>query len=521
MISFPSFLNRKEVISLQITFYQFSKRTNSTKQPTGVTGTTLSCQLKEQTSMLTPILIIKATPAGWSPIWNYAYIPVFQRFYFIKNWNWLNGCWECDAVCDVMASFKTDIGNMSEYILRSSYAYTGSIIDTLYPTKTDVTTDVNRLTSIFKSVYVAGYYVLGVISNDQSAAQGAVTYYQMTPTQLANLKHFMMSDDFMNDLGFNQQTVLDYIPTEVLKTLYDPFKYIASCIWIPLDIDDYLPSLRSTETISFGWFKPTSAFTQYPITGYRLNANGYVKKYQSRIQVTDHPQKSNRGVFLDHMPFTERMLYYPPFGSIPINDDSIIGGDYIRIEIDVDMIMGDAVLSLFHDRLVGNDTYDNMGLIARVSAPVGIPIQLAQTSIDVAGTVSVAATNATTGILRPAFENKLTDNFITDLLLYGADAVMGAVNGISDAIHNPVGMLQSSGVNGSQAQYSIWPYFIQKHRIVADDDNAQKGRPLCEIRQISTIPGYIMVDTPDVQLSCLAAERDQIIAFMSGGFFYE
>lgn len=503
---------------MNVIFYNFSKRSNSTKQPgVGDTGTTLSCELKDQTSIVNPTLVIKGVAAGLSTIWNYAHIATFNRYYFINNWRWLNGVWECDLFCDVLASFKTGIGNLSEYIFRSASEYNGQVVDLQYPTTAETRVDSTLLTNRFQSVFAGGYYVVGIISNDSSDAMGAITYYQLTPSQMAALKHYMMDDAFISDQGLDLQTVTDVIPEQLLKTLYDPFKYIASCVWLPFPASDYSSSFKTSANIVFGWWTPTN-----PLSGYRLNANGYVKTYSERISIAGHPQRFDRGVFLDHAPFADRMLFYPPFGSIPINDDSIIGGDFLRIEITVDMVMGDAVLSVFHDRPISENDYVDKGLIARVSAPLAVPIQLAQTSIDIDGSVSAIATKAVSGTVNTFIGSVASgDNLVSTLFNTASSAVSGGISAIGDVLANPVGQLQTSGTNGSLAQYSTHPYFVEKWRIVADDDNTQKGRPLCAIRTINTLSGFIMVDTPDVALPCMDSERQQIIAFMSNGFFYE
>lgn len=509
---------------MTVEFLSFSKRSNSTKQP--ISGqTALSCELKDPTSMINPTLVIKNTPAAWNPIWNYAHIQAFDRYYFINNWRWLNGVWECDMVCDVLASFKTEIGNLTEYVLRSSYVSNGQIVDLQYPTTAETRVNASMLTNRFTAVFAGGYYVLGVISNDPNNAQGAVTYYQMTPAQLAALKAYMMSDTFLTDQGLDVQTVTDVMPNELLKTLYDPFKYIASCVWMPFPLSDIPDNLKTLSSIAFGWWTPTDAGTN--IQGYRINANGYVKTYSERISILGHPQRQYRGVFLDHSPFSDRMLYYPPYGSIPINDDSIIGGDFLRIELTVDMVLGDSVLTVFHDRPLGGDNYENMGVIGRVSAPLAVPIQLAQSSIDINGSVTAAETMAIQGTVS-AFVGSVSKQqgpslggfigAISDTVSGGISSIASA---IGDVVQNPVGQLQTSGTNGSPAQYATHPYFVQKWRIVADDDNLQKGRPLCTRTVLNTIPGYIMVDTPDVEIACMESERQQIISFLSNGFFYE
>lgn len=505
---------------LNVSFYRFPKRRNSTKIPDSG-AVTFSCELKSTTSIINPVLIIRAVPSNLAPIWNYAYIPIFQRYYFVTNWNYLNGVWEIDCVVDVLASFKTYIGNLSEYVLRSSHEYNGQVVDLQYPTTAETRVDARMLTRHFQSDFGGGYYVIGIISNDSASAQGAVTYYQMTAAQMATLKNYMMSDTFMTEQGLDVQFITDVIPNEVLKTLYDPFKYIASCIWLPFDPSEFDSALKTSVNVKFGWWTPTTN-----IPAYRLFANGYVKHYSERISISGHPQRFDRGVWLDHAPFVDRMLYYPPFGSVPINDDSIIGGDFLRVEMDVDMILGDAVLTVFHDRPLGNDSYRNMGVIARLSAPLAVPIQLAQTTVDVEGSVSAMQTSVLQGVGKStvsAINNLKAGGGLLDTLSdFGRDVVQGGVSAIGDVLTNPVGQLQTSGTNGSLAQYSVWPYFVEKWRIVADDDNAQHGRPLCQVKTLNTIPGFIMVDTPDVStIPCLAPELQQIIAFLSGGFFYE
>lgn len=504
---------------MNVLFYNFQKRTNSTKQPgSGDSATTLSCELKDETSMINPTLIIQTVTAGSAPAWNYVYIAAFSRYYFITNWNWQNGVWSCDCVVDVLASFKTEIGNMSEYVLRSSSTHNGQIVDMQYPTTAETRVNATMLTNRFRSVLAGGYYVVGIISNDSNSAQGAITYYQMTPAQMAALKNYMLSDTFMTDQQLDVTTVTDVLPNELLKTLYNPFQYIASCVWLPFQDTDIPNNLKTSENIKFGWWTPTSA----SITGNRINSNGYVATVDERISIYGHPQRQYRGVFLDHSPFADRMLYYPPFGSIPINDDSIIGGDFIRVQLTVDMVFGDAVLTVFHDRPISSDTYTDMGVIARVSAPLAVPIQLAQSDINIGGSLSAVTTAAAGATIKEFVGSAAGGKGLIDTLINtGKTAVTGTLSAIGDVVSSPVGQLQTSGTNGSLAQYSTHPYFVQKWRIVADDDNAQKGRPLCTVTQMSSIPGYIMVDTPDVSLACMEPERQSIIDFMSNGFYYE
>ena len=65
---------------MTVTFYDFSKCINSTKQPTGV-GTDVSVVLKEGCSVENPILVL----TGNNFTYNYAYISDFGRYYFVTD----------------------------------------------------------------------------------------------------------------------------------------------------------------------------------------------------------------------------------------------------------------------------------------------------------------------------------------------------------------------------------------------------------------------------------------------------
>ena len=189
---------------MNVILLKFSKRENSTKQP-DITGITpVSCDLKDETSIMNPVLIFSTgilPTAAINPVslYNYALINNFQRYYFIKDWRYVLGRWEATLEVDVLASYKSAIGSMSEYVLRSSYASDGEVIDLMYPGTTKIAVDVETEPTIFKSQYSLGYFMVGIISNSTTASMGAVSYYQMTGAQVARLKAYMMRNDFITD----------------------------------------------------------------------------------------------------------------------------------------------------------------------------------------------------------------------------------------------------------------------------------------------------------------------------------
>ena len=71
--------------------------------------------LREASSVITPSILIQSNPIGY----NYAYIPEFGRYYYIKNITaFRKGAYIVDLKCDVLMSFREEILNMSGIVSR-------------------------------------------------------------------------------------------------------------------------------------------------------------------------------------------------------------------------------------------------------------------------------------------------------------------------------------------------------------------------------------------------------------------
>ena len=101
---------------MQATFYQFAKRTNSTKLPSGGQG--FGIDLKAPCNIIDPEIKIatQSDPTGF----NYCYLPTFSRYYWVKNWTYSDGLWNASLTVDTLASYRDQIGNSTEYVVRSS-----------------------------------------------------------------------------------------------------------------------------------------------------------------------------------------------------------------------------------------------------------------------------------------------------------------------------------------------------------------------------------------------------------------
>ena len=101
---------------VDITFYTFEKRRNSTKQPPADAGTVVKCDFKSQVQIDAPIFIIE-----WDSVPQWNYCKMFSNFYYITDITIVRDkLYLVRCVLDELASAKTDIGNTEAYILCSS-----------------------------------------------------------------------------------------------------------------------------------------------------------------------------------------------------------------------------------------------------------------------------------------------------------------------------------------------------------------------------------------------------------------
>ena len=104
---------------MTVTFWNFSKKSNSTARPSGTAAGTFDVKLKDACGILHPVLEIYKDASFNPHNWNYAYIASWGRYYYVSDWQWVLGRWECTLDVDALASYRTEIGNASKYILRS------------------------------------------------------------------------------------------------------------------------------------------------------------------------------------------------------------------------------------------------------------------------------------------------------------------------------------------------------------------------------------------------------------------
>lgn len=99
---------------------------------------TISCELKENTDMLDPILKISEKNMANISKCNYLYIPIFKRYYFVTNIKLCVGQYaEIQCHVDVLHSFKDGINDINTFIVRQEKTYNKYIVDEHRPVRVE------------------------------------------------------------------------------------------------------------------------------------------------------------------------------------------------------------------------------------------------------------------------------------------------------------------------------------------------------------------------------------------------
>lgn len=461
-----------------VKLYTLSKRDNSTKRPTG-TGTEFSCIIKSGSGILHPTISLDLGKVNDPSQYNYAYIPNFDRYYFIEEWYFDRALWTASLKVDVLATYKTEIGNSNLYVMRCASEHDGNIIDTLYPAKSGCTFASDTKSNPWTQGMT---YVVGVIS--QSATCGSQTHYGLLRSAFTGLCQWLLSDVVTEDNGFS----LDDCTLELQRSLVEPLQFIKTCVLLPVPIGDTHGSAGATVNV-YGWASNT--------TGKVLTENdAIVKTYSFTIQ--KHPDTASRGNYVNSAPFTAITLTIPPFGTFDIDTSVTCNASTVTATIRIDQITGKGTLTVTCNGIVLN----------RIEAQIGIPISMSSVTRDYLGAVSNVG-GAIGG---------MAEGFLSGGL---AGGVLGGLSGIGNAIQSLQARSNTIGTTGSYG--SLLGDFRLDHQFFRPiaDDNTHNGRPLCAKRTLNTLSGYIIIQDGDVAINGTSTEDAQVRNYLETGFYYE
>lgn len=388
---------------MKVNFYApavFSKKFNSTKIPPNTAfKVEVDGEIKGDFSPLAPLIRFQETMVSGTnifaatsiPIYRYAHIPSFNRYYFV-SWAFVDGAWEGTFRCDVLASFRTAILNSSQYVTRSASNKNGGIIDGAYTTKmsfdsTDYNLKSKSLTDIFGANYESGTYIIGVIGAATTTYQGtpyarnigAVVYYAMGRDAFTALMASLLSS--VNWLNIDPSEISE----DLQKALINPAQYIVSCVWVPIPASAFVDGTGQgwgpetladiSQSINFGWWTFNLGYNTRKLGFPTANSNNWHVSFS--FDIARHPDSADFGTWVYLSPYSRYVLALPCFGVSELDTTKLVG-NLLTIDFYIHPYNGDASAYVW----CGVTATPRLSLVENLRGNIGVQIPTGQISMN-------------------------------------------------------------------------------------------------------------------------------------------
>lgn len=530
-------------MSFPVYFKNVNKRENSNDRFSIVGLTAVNCILKGGTSLTHPILelqVSNTTDVVTYSQFNEVYIQSFDRYYFIRDWQMKGRKMLCYCEVDVLASFWNDIKDQSFYITRSTQAYNPDLPDASYPAAGGYYGNASTFTNPLAPAPASqGCFVVGIINNQGGV--GGVDYYFMS---------YLVFNTFCQRLFniSNFGTFTD-ITDDVAKVIINPFQYITSCFWLPIDttyLNITLQIVTSTTSVKMGYWTLSLG-----VTAYTLNTSELMPSFTlvTSLTVQKHPSASTLGNYLNLAPYSKYYLYYYPFGMIDIDPHELYNATTIYALTTIDIRTGLGILRLCTGYTGSGPTNYNTGNPFKVvTAQVGVEIGVASLKYYVPTGGAQIVANTMVGLESyggfSGFMDKLVGSAIAGAAdiskFFGADpdAVEDVKSALSDTGYMMSGKelsnIASSAVTARNTAECLGMTsaisflnnqtmcFIRKYLLITAINDANAGRPCCASLALTTFTaaGFVLCSNAHPQVSrATLTEKRQLTNMLNSGFY--
>lgn len=478
-------------MAFTVTLYQFTKRKNSTLQPSALQGVDLNCELKQPTSYKNPVFLFFVEDAF---PWNY--LKWDNWYYFVTDVvSVRNDLFEVHCALDVLATYKTEIGATSAYVLYDTAGNT-EVTDSRLSMKTTTTYSVSRAILDYT---LTACVILGIVGDDSSGMYAMSTY---NANQLVNASSL---DDFWHDIytelpsptaqdgGFSFSGIDDAV-NEMFAFAMRAFQQlvatgkardcIKSAVWLPVSENDFD---GSSEQIFLGQLETnvTAKKVMFPA----------LKTVSVSIpwQASDWRRKT---------PYHNVYLKLPAVGVIPLATNDLI--DCASLDVSCYVSTSGAikyVVTRVEDYRPIGTFYGQIGGSYMIGSSNITPLTAAT---SLAGGLSAAAAGAALGGLAGA-------------AAAGAAGIAGLVSA-----NTPMPASVGAGSGFTSGGWTVECMTVFHDTNVSPASVAAAiGTPTMSVKTINTLTGFIQTKEASVNASCYDDVRAEINGLMDGGFFYE
>ena len=474
-----------------VKFMTFNKKYNSTLRPSNDLGTSYDCILKTSSSVISPTIELNIGLVVNPSAFNYAYIPDYNRYYWVSEWTFIQTYWVASLSVDVLASWRPYIGDFNMYVYRASAEYNGGLIDNAYPTSAKSTAIVYESGPMQRQLK-DGYYIVSVYGGaDSNGNINNMRYYVFTSPNFAYFMKQIYAS--LADNGF-WQTVVDGIR----NALFDLSNYIKQCWWCPYNPGN---SQEAITEITVGNIKIPGVSCHNLV----VNSEGYCVRFSKEFSIPKHPQANTRGQYLNRSNARYTLTYFP-WGEVELSPELLDGKDYLGVEGSIDGITGQGILRVYsYSYNQNNQPYDIWDICTRTTQYL-VPIPITFSNSNLFGAVQ----NFQYESINKTYANKNATPFLT------------ASHFVVSAMDLFIPTMSSHGKGGSTLEVNWGRNQLQAIFFeLVDEDINSVGRPLCAMRMPKNISGYIEGDSSDFSAPATDTEITMIKDFIDRGFYYE
>lgn len=483
-----------------VSFGTFSKRRNSTKQPSGLSDTR-NVKLKDLTSVDSPTFILTGND------FTYNYADWEGRYYFITDIRSMhNNLIEVDCILDVLATYKSEILASTQYVCYSSLHGGAWLADTRLVVQKDATVSRNIITLPF--IDANGCYILSVVG------QSGVDVFRVTRSTIQNLIEGLQ--DWRDNLGQDIKTTFDFsddlaayesianalTDTGLIGNAYETaVQCIRSCHWVPFS--DLVVG-GTLSNIYLGNYPAKNQGTL--LSGYKLSGT-----FDSGNEPIAIPWQYNdyRRAYCESV-----YLYLPFVGMVNIATDEIVGSSSLYVKYSITPSDGQVCYEVSAD----NQIIGTYGGNCKMDIPIGIN---QKSSLGDIATTMFAGAEKTINSAIHSSVSPVSASAATVGVGLGIASSTYEVGNVTASTHmsciGGIGGGAGAGLTRNVVCFTV----AHSTSCTPSAMQATMGLPTMKPVQLSSLSGFCQCANAHVDAPAMAHELDAIDSFLNSGFYIE
>ena len=493
--------------------------------------TVFYCLFKNSSSIISPTLLIQNFN-GFN--FNYCYIPIFGRYYYITNiTTQRNNLWEIETEVDVLMSFKDTLYEQEGLVGRNEFNFDNFIPDKLVPCKNEYNTE------IIQCDWLRGYgygYPLERCSGSCSYVVTIASGIEPAPSQIYNgvqkelMPNMSLSRcnipfycDFWGLQSFMREVLNPTFWDSLTSMFANKSDFIVEIKSVPFNLwkDDTYENERTrfcgtlTAPLDSRHSIALSSTANIQIEdGSLITMQGSaVYDFYSTLDFSGLNLKNS---FLDYKPYKKIDLYVPFVGFIDFPVEYAYN-DFKYLRYSLNSATGDFICYLSKDNgetriskisnfieLFNGNMYTNLGFgstnasqihLNNTMRAINLAMDLGTGFVGGAGTISKGASMLTpkTGVLSKAGKRTIQQGQ-REIISSTKESLFNAVS--PDIISENTPTYSGSKSEGSTLNYvSFRPFFRVTTMYTYYPDNYAHffGRPLMQTRTLKDIHGFTQI----------------------------